>query len=497
MQKKLHLSDFSTLSGKWFGIFSTLYLGFAGFCLYQNWYVGLLLPLLFFAILTGLFSFDKLIFLTIICTPFSVRYEDVFMGIGLDIPTDPLLMALSGIIIYKLLAEKSYDRIVLKHPITIAIFVNLGWIFLTSFTSSLPMVSFKYFISRGFFILLFYFMLIQVFRDRNKIKTYFWLYMTPLIIVIFYAFVNHYDYNFDQRASYGIAQPFYVNHGIYALAIAAFLPFLWFAATKARDLGYSRFQQVMSLAVLFVFTAGLVYSFTRAAWISVVAAIVMGLIWRFRFKFSTYLMVIIALLVTALTLQDNIEKALRKNKTVSSDNFEQHIKSIYNVRNDDSNLERINRWMCALRMFADRPLFGFGPGTYMFEYAPYQRAKEMTKISTNMATLGNCHSEYLQPLAETGLPGFIIWISLIVVVFVSGIKIYNRDLDPQNRLLVMSAMLGLITYFVHGFLNNYIELDKSAVFLWAFMGVITAVDVYHRKRSDTQLGNEVSVKKDA
>lgn len=493
MRNEQFLRDLSAVSGKWFGIFSALYLGFAGICMYQGWYIALILPALLFALLIGIFSFDKLIFLTILCTPFSVRYEDVFMGIGLDIPTDPLLMALSGSILYKLLAEKSYDKAVLKHPITIALFVNLFWIFLTSFTSSLPAVSFKYFVSRSFFILLFYFMLIQVFRDRDKIKTYFWLYITPLILVIFYAFVNHYDYNFDQRASYGIAQPYYVNHGIYALAIAAFLPFLWFAATRARDMGYSIFQQVVSFIVLFIFTAGLVYSFTRAAWISVVAAIVMGLIWRFRFKFSTYLMALVVLLIAAFLMQDNIEKALRKNKTVSSDNFEQHIKSIYNVRNDDSNLERINRWMCALRMFADRPLFGFGPGTYMFEYAPFQRAKEMTKISTNMATLGNCHSEYLQPLAETGLPGFIVWISLIVVVFVSGVKIYNHDPDPQNRLLVMSAMLGLITYFVHGFLNNYIELDKAAVFLWAFMGVITAVDVYHRKHPATPCPNSVSL----
>lgn len=494
MQRTQLLSEFSVKPGKWFGIFSALYLCFSAFCLYQGWYLGLLLPALVFAFVVGLFSFDKLIFLTILCTPFSVRFEDVFMGVGLDIPSDPLIMTLSGAIIYKLLAEKSYDTAVLKHPITIALFVNLFWIFLTSFTSSLPMVSFKYFVSRSFFILLFYFLLIQVFRDRNKIKTYFWLYIIPLIIVIFYAFVNHYDYNFDQRASYGIAQPFYVNHGIYALAIAAFLPFLWFAATRSRDMGYSIFQQVLCFLVLFIFTAGLVYSFTRAAWISLVAAIVMGMIWRFRFKFSTYLLAFVAVLVSAFLLQDNIEKALRKNKTVSSDNFEQHIKSIYNVRNDDSNLERINRWMCALRMFADRPVFGFGPGTYMFQYAPYQRAKEMTKISTNMATLGNCHSEYLQPLAETGLPGFIIWISLIAVVFFSGVKIYYRDPDPQNRLLVMSAMLGLITYFVHGFLNNYIELDKAAVFLWAFMGIITAVDVYHRKQNATILPTEVSLK---
>ena len=77
--------------------------------LYNQFYIGLLLPILLMGVFIGIFSFDKLIFLTILFTPFSVRYEDVIGGIGLDIPTDPLLMILSTAIIYKLFSEKMYD----------------------------------------------------------------------------------------------------------------------------------------------------------------------------------------------------------------------------------------------------------------------------------------------------------------------------------------------------------------------------------------------------
>ena len=34
-----------------------------------------------------------------------------------------------------------------------------------------------------------------------------------------------------------------------------------------------------------------------------------------------------------------------------------------NVSTDASNLERINRWNCAIRMYAERPFLGHGPGT--------------------------------------------------------------------------------------------------------------------------------------
>ena len=58
-------------------------------------------------------------------------------------------------------------------------------------------------------------------------------------------------------------------------------------------------------------------------------------------------------------------------------------------------------------MFVERPIAGWGPGTYQFEYAPFQTAELRTQISTNNADLGNAHSEYLGPLAEQGLFGFI------------------------------------------------------------------------------------------
>ena len=56
-----------------------------------------------------------------------------------------------------------------------------------------------------------------------------------------------------------------------------------------------------------------------------------------------------------------------------------------------------------IRMFKDRPLLGHGPGTYMFLYAPYQKPSEKTIISTNAGNRGNAHSEYLGPMAESGI----------------------------------------------------------------------------------------------
>ena len=108
---------------------------------------------------------------------------------------------------------------------------------------------------------------------------------------------------------------------------------------------------------------------------------------------------------------------LEKNSQDSSDSFVEHIESMSNVTTDASNLERINRWKSAIRLFQERPHLGWGPGTYQFHYAPYQNYYEKTVISTNAGDMGNAHSEYLSALSETGWPGLFIFLLFLTTVF--------------------------------------------------------------------------------
>jgi putative inorganic carbon (hco3(-)) transporter len=41
--------------------------------------------------------------------------------------------------------------------------------------------------------------------------------------------------------------------------------------------------------------------------------------------------------------------------------------------------------------------------------------------------------------------------------------------------------LGLVTYFAHAVLNNYIEFDKIAVPVWGFMAILVALQVWHNQ----------------
>ena len=140
-----------------------------------------------------------------------------------------------------------------------------------------------------------------------------------------------------------------------------------------------------------------------------------------------------------------------------------------------------------MRMFEERPVSGWGPGTYMFQYAPFQLTRHRTIISTNSANRGNAHSEYLGILAESGFIGLISLLVLITVVLYTGIHAYSRASDKETRMLTLCTLLGLVTYLVHGTLNNFLDTDKISSPFWGFTAMIVALDIISRKKEEPEL----------
>jgi putative inorganic carbon (hco3(-)) transporter len=230
-----------------------------------------------------------------------------------------------------------------------------------------------------------------------------------------------------------------------------------------------------------------ILSYTRAAWLSLVGALGVWIIVKLNIKFKTIIAISIIALIAVLPFQNEIMLKLKKNNEESSTDFKEHVKSMSNVTSDASNLERINRWNCAIRMFKEKPIFGWGPGTYMFEYAPFQFSYERTIISTNAATLGNAHSEYLGRLSESGVLGLLLFVLIIGFTIHKALSIYSKNEDKSVKNLALYTILGLITYYLHSFLNNFLDTDKLASLFWGFTAIIVALDIYHCEKKEDRL----------
>ena len=66
-----------------------------------------------------------------------------------------------------------------------------------------------------------------------------------------------------------------------------------------------------------------------------------------------------------------------------------------------------------------------------------------------------------------------------VTTVTCGLKTYSRCKNKQAKVLVLGATLAFFGYFIHGFLNNFLDTDKLAVPVWSLAALIAAIDVYY------------------
>jgi putative inorganic carbon (hco3(-)) transporter len=437
---------------------------------------GLAIPFVLLLLILYIFSLDNVLLLITFVTPFAINLQDADFGISISLPSEPLMFGVLLLFILKLMHERFYDHRIMKHPVTIAIVLNLAWIFITCFTSEIPIVSIKFMIARLWFVVPFYFAGILLFMDLKNIRKFQWLYIIPLIIIIFYTLYNHSTYGFDKPHSNMVMKPFYNDHTAYGAIIALFLPVFVGLSLSRQFKGSVR---LISFGVLVILLTGIIFSYSRAAWVSVAASLAIYFLVRFRIRFYWILLALVVGTGLFFTFQYQFIDKLEKNKQDSSTDFLKHVQSISNISSDASNLERINRWASAIRLFKERPIFGWGPGTYQFVYAPYQRSREKTIISTNYGDMGNAHSEYIGPMSESGILGMLTFMGIIITVIITALRVYRRAKNKEVKLMSLMIMLGLITYYVHGLMNNFLDTDKASVPFWGFTAILVAMDLYH------------------
>lgn len=472
----------------WVYGFSLIFLVVNAICIAnENYWLNLFPPLLM-VVMLAVVALDKLILFSVFLTPLSINISSGEINLGLSLPVEPILAGILFIFLLKIIHEQKFDKRFLNHPVTIAILLNLIWIFITSVTSSMPLVSFKFFIARLWFVIPFYFICSEMFKNIKNVKRFAWLYILPLVIVIFYTLYWHKQFNFSEDSAHWVMSPFYNDHTAYGAALAMFFPLLIaFIFNKE----YSNNIRIIALILFGVFTVALVFSYTRAAWVSLVGALLVYLIFLLRIKFRTIAILGIIGACFLYASWGDIMMSLQKNRQDTSNDLQKHLQSISNISTDASNLERINRWNSAFRMFEERPFFGWGPGTYSFKYAPFQLSSEKTIISTNSGDLGNSHSEYIGPLCESGVFGALTFLMIFGTIIWTGWRLWYKLPKGPVRGIITSVFLGLVTYFIHGAMNNFLDTDKASVPFWGFAAILVAADLWYEEKEKVVGENDV------
>ena len=413
----------------------------------------LISPLVFIIILISLLRIDYLFYLIIFLTPISISSSNLGIKLGsidMALPTEPLLLLSTILTILYFLQHLKLIKRNLNNSISIAIILYLFWMLISSITSTMTIVSLKFFLTRLCYIITFFFLGIVVLKNKERFNFFTLLYSIPFALVIVSTIIKHSKYFFDKQSGHFMMWPYFNDHTSYGAMIAFFIPLIFCVFLNSRKV----LLKITTFFLAILFLIGLILSFSRAAWISLICAtFIMFFIWL-KLSVRTLLTILFSLIITLFVFQNNLITTLSTNDQDSSDNLVEHFSSLSNITTDASNMERINRWKCALKMFKEKPILGWGPSTYQFNYAPYQISSDKTIISTNYGDGGNAHSEYLGILSESGIIGLLTLFLLLICVFFKIIKLYYNCLDNDIKRLLLALFISLLSYFINSLFNS-------------------------------------------
>ena len=186
------------------------------------------------------------------------------------------------------------------------------------------------------------------------------------------------------------------------------LPLALVALLRWRGIG----QRLFALAALLFGLVALVLTYSRGAWMGMVAALgalTLLLIWRrirswpLFWRRTLPLLLVIGAAALLVVLVTQVEP------------LRVRVMSLMAGREDSSNNFRMNVWTSVLEMIQDRPWIGIGPGNTAFNliYPNYQQAKF------------NALSAYSIPLewaVEAGIPGLLVGIGLFFCALRTGLS---------------------------------------------------------------------------
>jgi len=120
--------------------------------------------------------------------------------------------------------------------------------------------------------------------------------------------------------------------------------------------------------------------------------------------------------------------------------------------NVDISTGRLRLWKIAWKLFKEHPLFGIGWGNFS-NYVP----TGMQSGHENIFELRNVHNCYLQLLCETGVTGFLIFVTPLIYVLGRSIKMvrsYKTDPEKRYQTILASTCTGYQLFFlIVGFID--------------------------------------------
>ena len=432
-------------------------------------------------------NFRPLFWLMIVMIPLGT---ELFLpgGIGTDVPTEPLAIGLTGVLLLHALNWwPTYKQSWFLHPVALLIYAHVGWVWFTSLASELPIISLKFSLAKGWYVGAFFLVPLLIIRSPDRVRTFAHCLVWPLVFVAAQTLVRHAAYGFSFSDQFRTMSPFMRNHISYAGCLAAAAPWLVYLAygswarSQVRGVGISLSKRAAWIGLGLFWVVAIYFSYTRAAMVSLVliGMTYYALRWRLL-RAGLILGLVLGLGVTTYLVQDNrfLDYAPNYDTTISHENFDNLLSATYKLE-DVSTMERFYRWVAGGNMVPAHPWIGWGPGTFVERYKGYTVNNFETYVSDNPERSG-IHNYFLMTLVEQGFIGLLVVLTLMIGILWYGQGAYHRQEDRQARSAIAAALCSIVVVSAFSIINDVLETDKMGSLYFLAAAILIAMDRYQR-----------------
>lgn len=129
----------------------------------------------------------------------------------------------------------------------------------------------------------------------------------------------------------------------------------------------------------------------------------------------------------------------------------------------------------SFRMVRQRPLLGWGLGTFATVYPSFRSFYSELEVNEE-------HNDFMQLLVETGVAGFALMVLFLVLLYRTGMRsIAHWRRDPRAS-MTMAALIGCTGLLIHSLSDFNLQIPANAALFFALTALATTGGTLVRHR---------------
>ena len=245
---------------------------------------------------------------------------------------------------------------------------------------------------------------------------------------------------------------------------AALAAGLW----RARQIDRHKLLSAACAVVALLSAGALLASYSRGAWLGAGAAAAILLLGALRPASARPTLLLVLLAAALLVAGHGLwpQWVVARVSSITQDISGDDVRGVVLTTANFAVVERLAHWQAAAEMAAAHPWLGVGLGNYAAAYDRYRLARWPL-------ALGHAHNFYLNLAAETGLPGLLVFVALLLAAALQALRVLRTARGWQRALA-----LGLLAAGAHLAIHNVVDnllVNNVHLYLASMLGILATV----------------------